>query len=95
MASGKPIIASAIGQINEILTDGETALLVPPGDNEALIRAIMRLSEDPPLRKRLGQAARKTAFKNHTWPKRVKQLEVIIEQLTEGRKSLRERDHAH
>lgn len=61
MSSGRPIIASRIGGIPDIVSDGETGLLVAPGDPEALRQAIERLLADPALRERMGQAARKEA----------------------------------
>ena len=67
MAMGRPIVASAVGQIAEVLVDGESALLVPPDDPEALARAIVRLVDDTSLRARLGQTARRAAEESHTW----------------------------
>jgi glycosyltransferase involved in cell wall biosynthesis len=57
-AMGCPIVASDLPGINEALTDGVTALLVPPGDAEALGAAVQRLLADAQLRARLGAAAR-------------------------------------
>ncbi|MDH7570951.1 MAG: glycosyltransferase family 4 protein, partial [Armatimonadota bacterium] len=54
MACGKPAVASAEGGPAEILTDGESGLLVPPGDTVALATAIDRLRKDPALAGRLG-----------------------------------------
>jgi glycosyltransferase involved in cell wall biosynthesis len=67
MATGRAIVASHLGQIAEVLTDGESALLVPPDDPEALARAIVRLIDDTSLRVRLGSAARAAAEARHTW----------------------------
>lgn len=67
MAAGRPIVASAVGQIADVLQDGETALLVPPDDVEALCGAIGRLLNDRDLRARLGSAARQAAVARHTW----------------------------
>ncbi|HEX8845574.1 MAG TPA: glycosyltransferase family 4 protein [Pyrinomonadaceae bacterium] len=58
MAHGLPVIASAVGGIPDVVTD-ETGILVPPGDACALAHAMLRLAEDPALRKRLGRAGRK------------------------------------
>jgi glycosyltransferase involved in cell wall biosynthesis len=67
MAMGRAIVASDLGQIGEVLEDGATALLVPPGDVPALAAAIVRLASDEPLRLRLGAAARERAVREHTW----------------------------
>lgn len=67
MAMGKGIVASRLGQIGEVLTDGETALLVEPGDVGELREAIVRLIEDKELREVLGAKARQTAEREHTW----------------------------
>ena len=55
LACGRPVVASNVGGLPEIVKDGETGLLVPPGDVAALRGAIERLADDR-LRKRLGAA---------------------------------------
>src|SRR5205807_5254955 len=57
MAAGRPIVASAVGQIAEVLRDEQSALLVPPDDPQALCKAIVRLVDDAFFRARLAQAA--------------------------------------
>jgi glycosyltransferase involved in cell wall biosynthesis len=62
-AAGKPIVASDIGGLPDIVADGETGLLVPPGDRSALRAALQRLIGDPDLRSRMGEAgAHRTAL---------------------------------
>jgi glycosyltransferase involved in cell wall biosynthesis len=58
MAAARPIVASAVGAVPELIEDGAHGLLVPPGDAVALARAIARLLDDPQLARRLGEAAR-------------------------------------
>ncbi|HKV33478.1 MAG TPA: glycosyltransferase family 4 protein [Pyrinomonadaceae bacterium] len=67
MAMGKAIVASRLGQIGEVLSDGETALLVEPGNIDELASALVRVTESSELRKRLGPNAREAAVKEHTW----------------------------
>jgi glycosyltransferase involved in cell wall biosynthesis len=55
MAAGTAVIASAVGGIPELIQDGESGLLVPPGDSAALADAIVRLLADDALRTRLGR----------------------------------------
>lgn len=57
-AVGRPVIASAVGSIPEVVHDDETGLLVPPADSAALARAILGLLEDPLRAHRLVRAAR-------------------------------------
>jgi glycosyltransferase involved in cell wall biosynthesis len=56
-AAGKPVIASDIGGLRDIVVDGETGLLVPPDNRVALVEAMRRLIGDDGLRERLGAAA--------------------------------------
>ncbi len=61
MASGKPVVATAHGGPLEIITDGESGMLVPPRDPAPLAAAIERLAGDPELRAHIGAAAREQA----------------------------------
>jgi glycosyltransferase involved in cell wall biosynthesis len=67
MAMGKGIVASRLGQIGEVLTHEETALLVEPGNARELSDAILRLVNSAQLRERLGAAARRESIARHTW----------------------------
>jgi glycosyltransferase involved in cell wall biosynthesis len=67
MAMGKGIVASRLGQIGNVLTHEETALLVEPANVPALSAAITRLAKSSELRERLGGAARHAAVESHTW----------------------------
>jgi glycosyltransferase involved in cell wall biosynthesis len=67
MAFGRPVIAAAGGGLLELVSDGETGLLVPPRDPEALRTAVERLLADAELRERLGQAARARARERFGW----------------------------
>jgi 2-deoxystreptamine N-acetyl-D-glucosaminyltransferase/2-deoxystreptamine glucosyltransferase len=59
MVHGRPVVATAVGGIPELVEDGVTGLLVPPGDVQALRFALERLLADPVLRRRLGREARR------------------------------------
>jgi glycosyltransferase involved in cell wall biosynthesis len=61
MASGRAVIASAVGGLGEVVQNGKSGILVPPGDSSALRGAIRRLLKDPELRARLGAGARARA----------------------------------
>lgn len=59
MAMGKPIIASNVGGIQDLVCHGENGLLVPPADSEALANAIFDLYENPDKRRRMGEAGKR------------------------------------
>lgn len=74
MAMGKPIVASALDQIADVLIDGQTALLVRPGDSEDLAKGIGRLVKDRELGRRLGEAARAEVVRSYTWTRHVQEI---------------------
>jgi glycosyltransferase involved in cell wall biosynthesis len=78
LALGLPIVASDLASIREVLEPGRTALLVPPGDADALAAAMTRLAGDPALSASLGAAARALAGE-YTWERRAERLEPAIE----------------
>jgi glycosyltransferase involved in cell wall biosynthesis len=59
MAQGRPVVATAVGGTPELVVDGETGLLVPPGDAVALAGALGKVLRDPGLARRLGEAGRR------------------------------------
>jgi glycosyltransferase involved in cell wall biosynthesis len=61
MAAGLPVVSSRVGGVPELVVDGETGLLVPPGDPAAMAAALGRLLADAGLRRRLGAAGRERA----------------------------------
>lgn len=67
LASGLPIVGSAVGGIPELVDDGENGLLVPPGDPAATAGAIRRLADDPDLRRKMSAANRARAEKTLSW----------------------------
>lgn len=57
-ASGLPVIATQVAGVGELVVDGESGFLVPPGDEDSLADRIRRLAADPDLRARMGQTGR-------------------------------------
>jgi glycosyltransferase involved in cell wall biosynthesis len=70
MAAGKPIVASSIGAVPEVIRHDENGLLVEPGNVDELVRAISRLLDDRALAMRLAEGAQRNA-RLYTWDKRV------------------------
>jgi len=68
MASGLPVVATAVGGIVDVLDGGRAGRLVPPGDAEALAATIAALLEDEPARVERGRAARRRAESEYAWP---------------------------
>jgi glycosyltransferase involved in cell wall biosynthesis len=67
MASGTPVVCSRIGGVTEVVADGATGFLVPPGDVEALRDRLAMLLHDRSLRDRLGRSAREVVRERFTW----------------------------
>jgi glycosyltransferase involved in cell wall biosynthesis len=67
MASGTPVIASRLGGLPEVVEDGETGFLVPPGDVGALRQRIQLLLDDRALAARMGALARARVMARWTW----------------------------
>jgi glycosyltransferase involved in cell wall biosynthesis len=61
MAAGVPVIATEVGGNPELVKDGETGILVPPGDEDRLISAMLGLVRDPGLRQRYAERGRESA----------------------------------
>lgn len=67
MAGGRAIVASRVAGIPEVVTDGESGLLVTPGDVEELAASLIRLLNDPTLRARLGRHAQQVVAERYRW----------------------------
>lgn len=75
---GRAIVASDLPSIREVLTHDTSALLVPPGNVEALADAIHRLETDPALARRLATASHALA-PHYTWARRAERIEAALE----------------
>ncbi len=80
MTSGRPVIASKIGGLSDTVVDGETGLLVAPGDPTALANALRHLLADRDLREQMGQAGRRRSesFRAATVVPRIEQVYQLI-----------------
>ena len=67
MAHGRPVVATRVGGLRDLVVDGETGLVVPPRDVRALRAALERLLADRGLRHRLGAAGRRRAAERFSW----------------------------
>lgn len=80
MARRRPVVASAVGGIPEVLTDGLDGLLVPPADPSALAEACIRLACSPGLRAQLGAAGRATVEARFSLDAMVRRIEAIYDE---------------
>jgi glycosyltransferase involved in cell wall biosynthesis len=67
MAHGRPVVATRVGGLLDLVVDGETGIVVPPRDPAALRSALKRLLADPDLRRKLGSAGRERARTHFSW----------------------------
>ena len=82
LAMGKAVIAPSVEPVLEVLRDGETGVLIGPGDADAMARNVLRLAADPALRGRLGDAGRAYVLANHTWDRNAATIVDVYERLT-------------
>lgn len=90
MALGKPIVATQVGGVPEIVIDYETGILVPPNDSQKLAEAILSLLENPLLRQRLGEAGQKRAKEFFTLESYCTKIENVIAKLLEHKLRVKE-----
>jgi glycosyltransferase involved in cell wall biosynthesis len=88
MAACRPVVASAVGATPDLIVHGESGLLVPPGDEVELARALARLLTEPGLAARLGAAARR-ASRRRSREAMVRRFEEFYTRLLEGRTDVR------
>jgi len=86
MAAGLPIVATAVDGNAEAVTDGINGLLTPPGDPQAMAAALLRLLNDPFLRRKMGEAGR-TRAEEFSARKMVGDIEVLYEAPLDARSS--------
>ena len=79
MATARPIVSTRLAAVPEIVRDGESGLLVGPGDVEGLANALESLLRDPQLRARLGAAGRRNVEESFDVDKTVAQLLKLVE----------------
>jgi glycosyltransferase involved in cell wall biosynthesis len=86
MAWGKPVVASAVGGVPEAVVDGETGLLIPPGDVRALETALNTLICHPEMRRQMGLAGRARAERLFDSRQMARSFENLYVRLSERRR---------
>lgn len=82
-ACGKPVIGTKIGGIQYVIKDGETGLLVPPKNPDALAGAIIKLLNDEDLAKMMGGNGRRLVEERYTWKRTVEMTEAVYKEAIE------------
>jgi len=82
MSRGKPVVASAVGGIPEMIEPGVSGLLLPPGDVEQMARAIGQLLRDPSRAERIGREAKDQIRERFTPERQVNALVELFEART-------------
>jgi glycosyltransferase involved in cell wall biosynthesis len=85
MSMGKPVLASAQGQISEIIQDGESGMLYPPDDKMGFIEKLRLLISDQNLREVIGAKARERVMEKYTWKHTAKSIFQICENMYESK----------
>ena len=85
MAMGKPVIATNVSAIPELVADGETGLLVPPADSARLAAAILRLARDATLRAQMGQRAQERWRTRFSLPEMIEKTADVYAGLLDSR----------
>jgi glycosyltransferase involved in cell wall biosynthesis len=84
MAMAKPVVASAVGGLPESIADGESGLLVPAGDPEALSAAVLALLRNPGRARMMGAAGRDRALEHYDRPVVVAQVMKLYQEVAAG-----------
>lgn len=90
MACGVPVVAAALGQITELLQDGETGMLYPPGDMETLVERCAELLSNGALQARVGKAAAELVLSQFTWDHNAARVTELASTLTGNPRKPRE-----
>jgi len=80
-AAARPVVATRVGGNVEAVVDGETGLLVPPKDPEAMARGLVALLSDPPRARRMGESARARVTSLFTVERMVESYETLYERV--------------
>ncbi len=82
MASGRAVVSARLGQIAEVVRDGENGVLYDPARPDDFVEAVAALAADRERRERLGAEARRTIVTGYTWDHHARRLAALLEQVT-------------
>ena len=76
-----PVISTRVGGVPEVVLDGETGILIEPGDSEQLAQAILTLIENPALRRQMGKRGREHVLANYRWEDNAALMENLYQRI--------------
>jgi glycosyltransferase involved in cell wall biosynthesis len=86
MAAGKPIVATAVSGTTQVMVHGETGLVVPPGDSQALADGIVQLLSDPARAQEMGVSARQHVIEHFSAQRQAQDHLTLYRQLLDKRR---------
>ena len=87
MATGKPVVATAVDGVTDVMVDGVTGLLTPPDDTEAFVRACLKLIEQPAVRVQMGNAGRSRVLERYSLDTMLDRTISLYSRFWEARRS--------
>jgi glycosyltransferase involved in cell wall biosynthesis len=81
LAAGRAVVATAVGGVRDVVDDGETGYLVPPGDTEALAERLGRLARDPAQREAMGREGRERVLRRYAVERLVGDVDDLYQEL--------------
>lgn len=88
LAMGKPVIATDVGSVSEVILQGETGILIPPKDSEAIVRATLELMRSGDLRQRLARRGKKLVQAQYNAERMLENLELFYQDALMGSQSI-------
>ena len=85
LAAGKPVVATRVGGVADVVHDGEDGYLVAFGDTDGAADRLQQLADDPALRRRLGKAARARILERYRVPRLVEDVDRLYRSLLEAK----------
>jgi glycosyltransferase involved in cell wall biosynthesis len=89
MAAGKPVVASAVPQVDEIIRDGWNGFLFEQGNMDEFVRKLLALAGSPALRAKFGRNARQTVLDSYTWAGQAVKMEAVFRKVLTDRSRIR------
>ena len=89
LAAGRPAVSTDVGGVSDVIRDGRSGFLVPPGDIDAIADRLARLAADPALRKAFGEAGREDVIPRYSVPRLIDDIDVLYRRLLDDASPVR------